>query len=102
MASAWVWGSNEQGACGHVPAVAAQPASASPGGDADAADGESLEKRREAAERRRGAAAANLLLQPRALDVGRAVAAVACGEHHTLLLDRLGYVHACGRNREAR
>lgn len=88
MNNVFAWGAASAGQLGFAPA----PADASRRNGAE----EELERRAEQP---------LLQLSPVRLPGGlgaRCTVSVACGENHTVALDRLGYVWSFGRNREAR
>lgn len=90
MNNVFAWGANSAGQCGFAapPEAPRRP------------DNDENGQRRDA-ERR----SEQLQLSPVRCPGGlgaRSTVSVACGENHTLALDRLGYVWSFGRNREVR
>ena len=95
MSVVYGWGSNVAGQLGLAIELPSTPPVKKLDDDCDAA--EKLEEAAKAAERR---TQLSQLLTPHLLQVRRSVAQLACGESHTLALDRLGFVWTFGRNRE--
>lgn len=96
MNNVFSWGNNSSLQCG-LPLPPEAPRRAPDDADDSqrrAHEAEQREQRRE-----------QLLLTPTRVPGGvgaRCTVQVACGENHTLILDRVGYVWSFGRNREAR
>lgn len=97
MNNVFSWGANASGQLGFPP-----PPELPRRVPADSAAIEEDVQRRAAEAERRAQAQLQLTPTPVTGLGARSTAQVACGENHTLVLDRLGYCWSFGRNREVR